>query len=102
VKAMCRVLGVGRGGYYAWHIRAESPRAQANARLLVRIREEYQLSRETYGSPRIHAALQRRGVTCSQKRVARLMRLDQIAARMARKRIPRTAQSDPKAMPAPN
>lgn len=102
VKAMCRVLGVGRSGYYAWRMRAESPRAQANERLRVRIREEYQLSRETYGSPRIHAALQRKGVTCSRKRVARLMRLDQIAARRARKRIPRTTQSDPKAMPAPN
>lgn len=102
VKAMCRVLGVGRSGYYAWRRHAASPRAQANERLLVRIREEYQLSQETYGSPRIHAALQRKGVTCSRKRVARLMRLDQIAARRARKRIPRTTQSDPKALSAPN
>jgi transposase InsO family protein len=102
VKRMCRVLGVSRSGYYAWRSRAESPRAQANERLLVRIREEYQLSRKTYGSPRIHAALQRKGVTCSRKRVARLMRLYQIAARRAHRRIPRTTQRDPKAMPAPN
>ena len=102
VKAMCRVLGVSRSGYYAWRTHPESQRAQANERLLVRIREEYQLSRKTYGSPRIYAALRGKAVTCSRKRVARLMRLDQIAARRARRRIPRTTQRDPKAMPAPN
>lgn len=102
VKAMCRVLKVSRSGYYAWRHRPVSSRAQANERLLVRIREEYQLSRKTYGSPRIHAALHKKGIPCSRKRVARLMRLDQIAARMARKRIPRTTQRDPEALPAPN
>lgn len=102
VKAMCCVLGVSRSGYYAWRNRPESQRAQANERLLERIRAEYQLSRKTYGSPRIHAALQRKGITCSRKRVARLMRLDHIAARRARRRIPRTTQRDPNTVPAPN
>jgi transposase InsO family protein len=102
VNSMCRVLGVGRSGYYAWRRREPSPRTQANESLLVRIREEYQLSRKTYGSPRIHAALQRKGVICGRKRVARLMRLDRIAARRAHRRIPRTTQKDPNAVPAPN
>lgn len=102
VKSMCRMLGVSRSGYYAWRKRPASQRAQANERLLVRIREEYQLSRKTYGSPRIHAALRKNGVTCSRKRVARLMRLDHLAARRARKRIPRTTQRNPEAIPAPN
>lgn len=102
VKAMCRVLSVSRSGYYAWCNRPESQRAQANERLLERIREEYQLSRKTYGSPRLHAALQRKGITCSRKRVARLMRLDHIAARRARRRIPRTTRRDPNTVPAPN
>jgi len=102
VKDMCQVLGVSRSGYYAQRSRGQSQRAQANERLLVRIREEFHLSRKTYGSPRIHAALKRKGVACSRKRVARLMHLDQLAARKARRRIPRTTQRDPKAMPAPN
>jgi len=102
VKAMCRVLGVSRSGYYAWRNRAESPRAQANERLLVQIREEYQLSRKTYGSPRIHAVLRRKGVSCSRKRVARLMHLDQVVARPVRRFVPRTTQRDPDALPAPN
>jgi hypothetical protein len=102
VKQMCQVLGVNRSGYYAWRSRPDSRRAQANQRLLVQIREEYQLSRKTYGSPRIHATLRRKGVRCSRKRVARLMRLDKIAARRARRHIPRTSQKDPNAIPAPN
>jgi putative transposase len=102
VKQMCQVLDVNRSGYYAWQSRPDSRRAQANQRLLVQIREEYQLSRKTYGSPRIHATLRRKGVRCSRKRVARLMRLDKIAARRARRYIPRTTQKDPNAIPAPN
>lgn len=95
VKAMCRVLGVSRSGYYAWRSRPDSRRAQANQRRLVQIREEYQLSRKTYGSPRMHATLRRQGVRCSRTRVARLMRLDHIAARRARRSIPRTTQKAP-------
>jgi transposase InsO family protein len=102
VKRMCRVLAVSRSGYYAWRNRPDSQRTQANGTLLVRIREEYQLSRKTYGSPRIHAALRKKGVRCSRKRVARLMRLDQIAARRARRHIPHTTQRDPQVLPAPN
>lgn len=102
VKSMCRMLGVSRSGYYGWRKRPASQRAQANERLLVQIREESQLSRKTYGSPRLYAALRKKGVTCSRKRVARLMRLDHIAARRARKRIPRTTQTSPEAIPAPN
>jgi putative transposase len=102
VKTMCRALGVSRSGYYAWCNRGQSQRAQANEKLLVQIREEYQLSHKTYGSPRIHAALRKKSVTCNRKRVARLMHLNQIIARRARRRIPRTTQRDPEAMPAPN
>jgi transposase InsO family protein len=102
VKRMCRVLGVSRSSYYAWRSRPKSQRAQANEKLLVWIREEYQLSHQTYGSPRIHAALRRKSVCCSRKRVARLMRLERIVARRARRSIPHTTQRDPKAVPAPN
>jgi putative transposase len=77
IERMCRVLGVGRSGYYAWRSRPASQRAKANEALLVQIQAEYETSRATYGSPRIHVALQRQGVRCSRKRVARLMQLHQ-------------------------
>jgi len=102
IQRMCHVLGVGRSGYYAWCSRSASQRIQEDEVLLVKIQQEYQISRGTYGSPRIHAALQKQGVKCSQKRVARLMRLHKIAGQKRRKRRPITTQRDPSAMPAPN
>jgi putative transposase len=102
IERMCRVLGVGRSGYYAWRSRPASQRARTNEALLVQIQAEYETSRETYGSPRIHASLQRQGVRCSRKRVARLMQLHQIRARTRKNRRPVTTQREAGAMPAPN
>jgi putative transposase len=102
IQRMCRVLGVGRSGYYAWRSRPASQRAQVDEALVLKIQQEYQLSRGTYGSPRIHAALQKQGVKCGRKRVARLMRLHKITGRKRQKRRPVTTQRDPGAIPAPN
>ncbi len=73
VKRLCRVLGLSRSGFYAWTSRPPSWRAQRDAALTVAIVEIHRLSRRTYGSPRMHAELKRRGEPCSRKRVARLM-----------------------------
>jgi transposase InsO family protein len=99
---MCEVLQVSSSGYYEWRKRPPSQRKQANERLLAAIRAEYEASRRTYGSPRIHAALRRKGVKVGQNRVARLMRLYRIKAKNSRKRKPRTTQPDKQAIPAPN
>jgi putative transposase len=102
VERMCRVLGVGRSGYYAWRSRPTSLHGEVDEGLLVKIREEYRISRGTYGSPRIHAALHKQGVPCGRKRVARLMRLHKLTGQKRRKRHPVTTQRDGKAIPAPN
>ena len=74
VHLMCRVLGVSRSGYYDWRDRTPSKRGRENAALTERIRQIHERSRQTYGSPRVHAELHSVGVRCSKKRVARLMR----------------------------
>lgn len=102
IERMCRVLGVGRSGYYAWRSRPASQQTRANEVLLAQIRVEYETSRATYGSPRIHAALQGKGVKCGRKRVARLMRLHGMTVRKRQKRHPRTTQRAVGAVPAPN
>ncbi len=56
VKRMCKVLNVSSSGYYDWRKRPASQRQQANDKLLAAIRQEHEASRQTYGSPRIHAA----------------------------------------------
>jgi putative transposase len=102
VNRMCHVLGVGRSGYYAWRKRAPGTREEANQALLVLIKAEHEASRKTYGSPRLHVALQRQGVVCGHNRVARLMRLHDIVTLTRQKYHPVTTQRDPEAVPAPN
>ncbi|MEN6523379.1 MAG: IS3 family transposase [Anaerolineaceae bacterium] len=102
VKGMCRVLNVARSGYYAWCQRPTSQREQANQRLLEQIRAAYKTSRQTYGSPRIHAYLRRIGVFCGRNRVARLMHADQLVGRKAHRRCPITTQQRIGARTAPN
>lgn len=81
---MCRVLGVSRSGYYNWVKRQEEPpstREMANQELAAAIKSAFVRSRNTYGSPRIHAELKSTGTMCSLNRVARLMRKMGIKAR---------------------
>jgi len=86
VIRMSQVLGVSRSGYYAWIKRGPSCREQENMRLLEKIEHIHQESRETYGSPRIHAEMRAQGETCNHKRVARLMRLNGLQAKRKRRR----------------
>jgi len=102
IQRMCQVLRVGRSGYYAWRKRPKSQRAQANQELLVKIKQVHQASRQTYGSPRIQAALQHQGVVCGRNRVARLMQGAGIHGKQRAKRHPMTTQRQPGAVPAPN
>jgi transposase InsO family protein len=81
VQQLCAVLQVSSSGFYAWCKRPISQREQANEKLVVEIRGLHQCSRETYGSPRIHADLHDRGIFLNRKRVARLMRINGIQAR---------------------
>jgi hypothetical protein len=57
--------------------------------------------RQVYGSPRMHAVLQARGMQCSRKRVARLMQQLGLSAQPKRSRKP-TTKSEPRARFAPN
>lgn len=81
VQQLCAVLQVSSSGFYAWRKRPKSQREQANEALVAEIRGLYQRSRETYGSPRIHADLRDMGFQVNRKRVARLMHLHDIRAR---------------------
>jgi putative transposase len=80
---MCRLYGVTRAGYYAWRSRERSERERQNDTLAAEIRVVHTDSRGTYGSPRVHQALRRRGHRVGKNRVARLMRAHGIKARVA-------------------
>jgi putative transposase len=82
---MCAVLNLARSGYYAWCKRTASPRTQENEILSQQIKQIHQASRETYGSPRIHASLVATGFQVGRQRVVRLMTKLGICARPKRK-----------------
>jgi putative transposase len=102
VRQMCQVLGVSRSGYYAWRRRQPSRRSEANTVLLAEIRKAHQASRQSYGSPRVHAVLRRQGIVCGKNRVARLMQANGIQGRVRRRSRPVTTQRAEGVLAAPN
>ena len=69
--------------------------------LLAHIRARFRLSRETYGSPRMHADLLEDGIIAGRHRIARLMRDNDLKARQKR-RFKRTTDSGHGVPVAPN
>jgi len=101
VATLCRLLGISRSGYYAWRKRPPSARAHANQELTRHIRAVHEASRGTYGAPRIRAELRERGVVCSRKRVARLLRLAGLQG-CHRRKGPAPSRRTPGVSPAPD
>ena len=101
VTALCRMLGVSKSGYYAWRRRSPSKRSREDAALTEKIREVHRRSRETYGSPRVHAELRSLGIGCGRRRVARLMRVAGLRGCMRGKKRG-TTRRDSRAAPAPD
>jgi len=93
IEWICQVLGVSRSGYYAWRDRPPSAQARRRDELTEQIRQAYQQSHQTYGSPRVHRALAAWGVPCCEKTVAKLMRLAKIRSKVHRRFVVRTTDS---------
>jgi putative transposase len=85
IKRLCAVLQVSRSAYYSWHQAGPSMREQHNQELVEHISQIHQQSHRTYGSPRIWHALRQQGIRCSRKRIARLMHIHGIRAKMVRR-----------------
>jgi putative transposase len=84
--ALCRVMKVTRSGFYAWkkqRLGEPSLRHRENEALLIRIRQFFEQSDQTYGSPRILRDLKDAGFSCGRHRVARIMRKASLRAVVA-------------------
>ncbi|WP_165949749.1 IS3 family transposase [Micromonospora sp. KC207] len=88
VKRLCRVLGVGRSGFYAWEraAPARAQRAAAEDGLATEIAAIHAEHRSAYGSKRVTAELRRRGRPVNRKKVERIMRQRRIVGITRRRR----------------
>jgi putative transposase len=104
VAAACQAAGVTRSAYYAWTAttaQGPSGRHREEVRLVAEIGRIHARSKATYGAPRIHAELRRRGWRTNHKRVERLMRAHGIVGHRPRRRRSLT-KPDQGAAPAPD
>jgi len=101
VRRLCQALAVSPSGYYAWRGRPVSRRQREDRRLKVAMRSAFRLSRQAYGSPRLQEALATQGLSCSRKRVARLMREEGMTPKKVQ-RMRRTTHSIGSHPKAPN
>ena len=84
---MCKVLKVGRSGYYAWKIRPLSERKLFDNHLITEIKQVHIASRENYGTIKIWKALRVKGIACGKHRVARLRKANGITSKRRRRFI---------------
>jgi transposase InsO family protein len=98
---MCKVLQVSRAGYYHWTKRITSYRYLEDRKLLDIIRYHYNRSRGTYGLPRIYASIRKEGLKVNKKRVARIMRVNNIRAK-TKKRFKVTTRQNSRAKASEN
>lgn len=82
---MAKTLQVSKSGYYEWLKRKESKRKIENKKLLKKIKKIYKKSKCRYGSPRIYEVIKNKGIKCSEKRVARIMRENGIKSKIKKK-----------------
>ena len=85
ISRICKTLKISKSGYYAWFKNPKSKRDLKNECLLKKIKEFHNISRKRYGSPRIYKDLKDAGIACSLNRTARLMKKNNIEAKMKKK-----------------
>jgi len=101
VERMCRAFRIAKSGFYSWRKQKKRLRTEENERLVQKIREIDRKKKGRYGSPRIADELKDLGYSCSENRVARLMKKNSIAAKM-KKLFKVTTKSNHKYPISPN
>jgi len=96
-------FGVSSSGYYTWRKREPSVRQIENVKIKEAITDVHaHRHTKNYGSPRMTPELNSRGISCSENRVARIMREEGIRGASRRPFRPATTQRDDTQTAAPN
>jgi putative transposase len=81
---MSKTLGVSKSGFYKW-LKFNTLNEGKREELHRKIKEEFELSNDTYGSPRIALELKKKGIYISKTTIARNMKELNIKARFQKK-----------------
>ncbi len=94
VNVLCEVLGVSRGGFYAWRDRPKSDRSRRQRELTDQMRAIHaERHKDSYGSPRMHKELIARGYEVCENTEAQLMK-DQDLKSSTKKKFRHTTDSN--------
>jgi putative transposase len=85
VTFMCQHFGVSKSGYYAWLKGPAKLRRTWQDFLKAEIKRLFIISKGTYGSPRIHQDISRKGHSCSENTVAKMMKAMGLTADLKKK-----------------
>lgn len=100
---LCTALHVSTSGYHAARTRHPGRRKESNSQLIAHMTSIHgHRHTRCYGSPRMTRELQSLGLSCSENRVARLMRSTGLRARPRKPFRPKTTRPDHAAHPSPN
>ena len=93
VEAMCRLLEVGKSGFYAALKRPPSAGQVRRGELLSEIKNVHTKSRGVYGSPRVFEELKAQGIKASRNTVAKIMSQAEIRSKIVKRYVPNTTDS---------
>lgn len=85
IKRLCQIMNVSTRGYRAYRTRPMSQSQRTDMVLLAHIRDQFELSGNSYGRPRMIEELKELGLEVGHRRVGRLMRQNNISAIRTRK-----------------
>jgi putative transposase len=84
VRLMAKCLSVSTSGYYRWLCQRSKSSSATKEFLVKKMTHIFLKSSRTYGSPRVHATLNKCGMNIGLNTVARLMRAHGLKAKMRR------------------
>jgi len=85
VEKMCQIFKISTSSYYYWCNKPISKRKADNLKIVPLIEQIHRRSKNTYGSPRISDELRSQGHIVSKRRVARLMKENNLYVHRKRK-----------------
>jgi putative transposase len=85
IEKMSKVFGVTRSGYYRFLSTNKGKRAQEEESLTQEIEKIFYEHKKRYGSPRMFMELKEKGFSCSEKRVAKIMKKNMLVAKRRKK-----------------